>query len=180
MQSNPLVLNSKQESVRRTKAREKLLNLRKEIWPDLQGNAIWDRQVHRGFTTIPRTLPIVMNIIDSLSNGKPAGFVYFVLWCWSFDDPLIIIDNPQSFASESGFTGERALSTWKQRMKTLKSLGFIDSKDGASGEFHYVLVFNPHTIARNLKERIQQHRYIELLDRASQIGAKDMTSDSPA
>lgn len=168
-------MNTKQLAVRRSKAQEKSLRLREEYWPDLKDDDLWDRKRHQGFTTIPRTMPLLMNIIDSLSKNQPAGQAYFVLWCRAFDESLVVIENPAAFAAESGFTGERALTTWRQRMRTLQELGFIDSKDGASGPFHYVLLRNPHTVARKLKDRVQDGLFRQLLDRAFDIGAKDMT-----
>lgn len=168
-------MNTKQAAVRRSKAQEKSLRLREEYWPALKEDDLWDRKRHQGFTTIPRTMPLLMNIIDSLSKNQPAGQAYFVLWCRAFDESLVVIENPSAFAAESGFTGERALTTWRQRMRSLQELGFIDCKDGASGPFHYVLLHNPHTVARKLKDRIQDGLFRQLLDRAFDIGAKDMT-----
>ena len=168
-------MNKKQLAVRRSKAQEKSLKLREEYWPDLKDDDLWDRKKHQGFTTIPRTMSILMNIIDSLSKNQPAGQAYFVLWCWAFDESLLVIESPSKYAAECGFTGERALTTWRQRMGTLQGLGFIDCKDGSSGSFHYVLLRNPHTVARKMKGRIQEGLYRQLLDRALDIGAKDMT-----
>ena len=168
-------MNVKQQAVRRSRAQEKSLKLREEYWPDLKDGDLWDRKKHHGFTTIPRTMPLLMNIIDSLSKNRPAGQAYLVLWCRAFDESLVVIENPATFAAESGFTGERALTTWRQRMRTLQELGFIDCKDGSSGAFHYVLLRDPHTVVRKLKERIQAGLYRQLLDRALDIGATDMT-----
>lgn len=167
-------MNTKQLAVRRSKAQEKSLKLREEYWPGLKGDDLWDRKKHHGFTTIPRTMPQLMNIIDSLSKNQPAGHAYFILWCRAFDESLVVIGNPMAFAAESGFTSERALSTWRQRMRTLQDLGFIDCKDGSSGPFHYVLLLNPHVVVWKLKERIQEGLFRQLLDRAIDIGAKDM------
>lgn len=168
-------MNDKQQAVRRSKAQEKALKLREEYWPSLPEGELWDRKMHRGFTTIPRTMPQVMNIIDSLSKNQPAGSTYFVLWCRAYDEALVVVDTPSALAAESGFTGERALTTWRQRMRALQELGFIDCKEGATGPFHYVLLKNPHTIVKRLKEKIQDGLYRQLLDRALDIGAKDMT-----
>lgn len=168
-------MNTKQLAVRRSKAQEKSLKLREEYWPGLKDDDLWDRKKHQGFTTIPRTMPLFMNIIDSLSKNQPAGQAYFVLWCRAFDESLVIIENPSVFAAECGFTGERALTTWRKRMRTLQELGFIDCKEGSSGSFHYVLLLNPHTVAQKLKKQIQEGLFRQLLDRAFDIGAKDMT-----
>lgn len=168
-------MNIKQNQVKKYKAQEKSLKIREEYWPQLKGDDIWDRKKHKGFTTIPRTIAIIMSIMDSLSKGKPLGQTYFVLWCHVYDDSILIIDNPSTYVAEAGFTGERALTTWNGRMKALQDLGFIDCKDGASGKFHYVLIKNPHQVLWQLKHTIQEKRFRHLLDRALDIGAKDMS-----
>lgn len=168
-------MNIKQQATRRSKAQEKALRLREEYWPDLGHEDIWDRKKHKGFTTIPRTIPLLMNIIDSMSKNQPAGYVYFILWCRAFDEALVVVDSPAALAAESGFTGERAVSTWRGRMRTLHELGFIDCRQGATGPYHYVLIKNPHSVAKQLKGEIPESLYRQLLDRALDIGAKDMT-----
>jgi hypothetical protein len=102
------------------------------------------------------------------------------LWCRTFDESLLAIDNPMTLAFESGFTGERALSTWKDRMRSLVELGFIDAKEGPTGAHHYVLLFNPHKVVWNLKDRIQAGMFRELQTRAIAIGASDMEPAKPA
>ncbi|OGW58321.1 MAG: hypothetical protein A2Z09_00710 [Nitrospirae bacterium RBG_16_43_8] len=90
---------------------------------------------------------------------------------------MVTIANPRIIAFESGFTGQRAETTWKGRMKTLVDLGFINSKPGAVGPYHYVLILNPYAIIKELKEkgeRIPEHIYNALLDRTREIGANDM------
>ena len=53
-------------------------------------------------------------------------------------------------------------------------LGFIDAKEGPSGPYHYVLLFNPHKVVWGLKDRIQASTFRQLQTRAIEIGAKDM------
>lgn len=157
-----------------SKAQEKAKALRDSCWPDLDERMLWNRKVVSGFTTIPRTMPVVMNIIDALSKNKPAGRAYFVLWSRTFDHSLLVIDNPMTLAAEAGFSGERALSTWKDRMRALVDLGFIDAKEGPSGPYHYVLLLNPHKVVWALKSRIQEGMFRQLQARAIEIGADDM------
>ncbi len=171
-------MNIKQNLVKKSKAQEKSLKIRNEYWPQLKQDDIWDRKKHKGFTTIPRTIAITMSIMDSLSKGKPLGQTYFVLWCHVYDDSFLIIDNPSTYVAEAGFTGERALTTWSSRMKSLQDLGFIDCKEGASGKFHYVLIKNPHLVIWQLKYKIQERLFRQLLDRALDVGAKDMSDGS--
>jgi len=129
-----------------SKGTERALRIRSEHWSEVSEELLWHRKRCDGYTTIPRTIPLLMNIIDSKSKNQPAGRTYFGLWCRAYDESLIIIENPMSLAFEAGFSGERAVTTWRQRMSTLRDLGFIDAKPGSSGEFHYVLLFNPHKI----------------------------------
>ncbi len=157
-----------------SKAQEKAKALRDSVWPDLDEQMLWNRKSVSGFTTIPRTMPLVMNIIDALTKNKPAGSSYFVMWCRTFDHSLLVIDNPMTLAVEAGFSWERALSTWKDRMRSLVELGFIDAKEGPSGPYHYVLLFNPHKVVWGLRSRIQESTFRQLQTRAIEIGAKDM------
>lgn len=162
-----------------SKAQEKAKALRDSVWPDLDEQMLWNRKSVSGFTTIPRTMPLIMNIIDALTKNKPAGSAYFVMWCRTFDHSLLVIDNPMTLAVEAGFSGERALSTWKDRMRSLVELGFIDAKEGPSGPYHYVLLFNPHKVVWDLKGRIQESTFRQLQTRAIEIGAKDMQPAQP-
>lgn len=157
-----------------SKGTERALRIREEHWSDVPEARLWHRKRCDGYTTIPRTIPVLMNIIDSLSKNQPAGRTYFGLWCRTYDESLVIIENPMSLAFEAGFSGERAVTTWRQRMSTLQDLGFIAAKPGSSGEFHYVLLFNPHKVVWDLKPRTQSQLFMQLFDRAVDIGAKDM------
>lgn len=163
-----------------SKGQEKAKALRDSCWPDLDEKRLWNRNRFNGFTTIPRTLPLIMNIIDALTLSKPSGRVYFVLWCRAFDEALLVIDNPTTLAFEAGFTGERALSTWKDRMRSLVDLGFIEAKDGPTGAFHYVLLLNPHKVVWLLKDKIQEGMFRQLQARAIDIGASDMEPLKPS
>ena len=162
-----------------SKGQEKAKALRDNCWPGLDDALLWNRKLVKGFTTIPRTMPLVMNIIDALTKNKPAGLVYFVLWCRTFDESLLVIDNPMTLAFEAGFSGERALNTWKDRMRSLVDLGFIAAKEGPTGPHHYVLLYNPHKVVWNLKDRIQEGTFRELQTRAIAIGASDMGPAKP-
>ena len=52
-----------------SKAQEKAKALRDSVWPDLDEQMLWNRKAVSGFTTIPRTMPLVMNIIDALTKS---------------------------------------------------------------------------------------------------------------
>jgi hypothetical protein len=162
-----------------SKGKERALQMRFENWPDVPDAHLWNRARCHGYTTVPRTVAMVMNIIDSLSKNQPAGRTYFGLWCRTYDESVVIIENPLSLAFEAGFSGERAVTTWRQRMQSLLDLGFIDAKPGSSGDFHFVLLYNPHWVVWKLKTRIQPQAFMQLADRAVDIGAADFLQFRP-
>jgi len=114
--------------------------------------------------------------MNKLSNGKPLAETYFALWCRVKESNLIIIENPRLLAGEAGFSGQRSESTWCGRMKKLKELGFIDSKEGSSGDYHYVLLVSPFLVVKKLNDEgnIQESLYNTLYDRMQKIGANDL------
>lgn len=84
-------------------------------------------------------------------------------------------------ALESGFTGQRAENTWRERMKRLEELGFIRSTEGATGDFHYVLLLNPYIAVKKLFENekydVPTVLYNTLIDRVDEIGETTIMVD---
>ncbi|NUE67510.1 hypothetical protein [Snodgrassella sp. ESL0253] len=137
----------------------------------------WDRKTMNGFATIPRVLPITMQILDVLTKGKPIGHTYFCLWARQPDFSFMKIDNPTAFAIEAGFTRERAKDTWKTRMAKLVEYGLIKSYEGHTGPYHYILLRDPVKVMNELNEKgeFQQtclkHLYARFKERAEEVGA---------
>lgn len=170
-------MNKKQTVTRATKIQKKKQALRKQLWGDIAPETIWNRKLNDGYTTIPRTMPIVFQIMDYLSEkSKPISSTYFSLWCRVFDESFIEIKSPDEMAFESGYSGQRAVSTWKARMKILSNLGFIDAKEGASGQYNYVLLKNPYMVIKEhyKNKKIQEGKYNALFARAQEVGAQDL------
>ncbi len=170
-------MNVKQLIAKRSKMQARDLKLREEFWAEIPEEDLWHRKRQTGWITIPRTMPIIISIIDALTKNASAGNTYFCLWCRGFDEQVIDIANPADLAAESGFSGERAVYTWRQRMKSLKALGFIDSRAG-SHDYQFVLLLNPHKVIRRMKREIPENLYTQLFKRALDVGAKDMTEDA--
>ena len=169
-------MNTRQSAARKKSMSERALARRNEYWPEVRDEDLWHRSRNDGFATVPRTLPVILKIIDALTNGKPSGLTYFALWCRNYDESVIAIDSQELLAEESGFSGERKVTTWRARMKALQQLGFIDAKRGASGDFQHVLILNPHLVVRKLGKRVQEGVRHQLFERAQAIGATDMTN----
>lgn len=150
--------------------------LRNNLWPEVNETHLWLRTQRIGFTTIPRTMCLIGRIIDQLSGkGFPLSSTYLTLWCWVFDEAFVEIRNPKEFAYESGFSGPRGETTWRNRMRALEELGFIMSKPGIAGDFQYVLILNPiHVIEKHYKDKHKDHSYNALISRLMQVGADDL------
>lgn len=169
----------KQTRRRRLNMTERAEEQMKIQFPDYPKELLWSRSRNHGFATIPRTLPLAMQAIDVQSKGQPAGHVLLCLWIRAPDHPLLTIDAPTAFATEAGFEGERAVDTWRRRMRTLRDLGFIDAKEGSTGDFHYVLLLNPNIGVEKLKRagKLQNSFYGRFRDRLIDIGAEGDIKD---
>jgi hypothetical protein len=165
--------NGKQATARRMKMSERAQQQMDIHFPGMPVAWVWRRKTNDGYTTLPRTLPIAMQAIDMQSKGQPAGHTLFCLWARSPDHPLVTIENAATFASEAGFIGERAVDTWRRRMKRLRELWFIQTKPGPSGEFHYVLLLNPNAAMEWMRTAnlIQDGLYGRFIDRVIEVGA---------
>lgn len=165
--------NAKQAGVRRLKMAERAQQAMDIHFPGMPPAWMWGRKTNDGFTTSPRTLPIVMQAVDAQSKGQPAGHTLWCLWARSPDHPLITIENPATFAAEAGFAGERAVDTWRKRMKRLRELHMIATKPGATGEFHYVLLLNPNAAMEHIRGSglVLDGLYARFKDRLIEVGA---------
>jgi hypothetical protein len=166
------------------KIAEKQLSLRATLWPNLAADDVWSRKkgdaYNPGFTTIPKTLPLILTIIDALSpKGNPASAVYFDLWCRIFDEGFVTMAGKHGeMAFSSGYAGQRAVQTWARRMDVLDDLGFILIKPGPNSPKGYALVVNPYKVLKLLrtKRRIIDEYWFALAARANEVGATELLS----
>ena len=167
----------------RKKIAQRQLELRARLWPEHHEGFIWQRKKHDGFSTIPRTMPLIMSILDDLSEGHPVSSTYLELWCRAFDECFVTLYKPREMAFHAGHTGQRGERTWRSRMKKLGELGFIDIKAGASGEMSYALIINPYLVIRKLMQEkhpgIRVDKYNALMERAGEISATDLDMPDP-
>ena len=153
------------------------LEARAKIWPDISNHMLWDRTERDGFATVPRAMPLIMNIMDDLAGkGFPVGQTYIEMWCRLYDELFLTLNRPEEMAFYAGFTGQRAVRTWRDRVKRLAQLGFIDLKSGPLGEMSYAVFFNPYHIIKRayLQGGVAEDKYRALVIRANEIGAFDL------
>jgi hypothetical protein len=155
---------------------------RDALWPGAEPN-LWNRKINKGFATIPKTMPLILQAMDELSKGKPLSPTYLGLWCATWDNSMVNVAKHQEMAHASGFSGQRAEYTWAGRMKLLQDLYFINIKPGKSGPISHVLIWNPHYVIRwhhlNKTPGLVEATYNALLERALEIGANDMIDAVP-
>lgn len=56
-----------------------------------------------------------------MTKGAPAGSAYLELWCRSFDECYVDMDDEEGMAFTTGFTGQRAVTTWRGRIRSLRA-----------------------------------------------------------
>lgn len=146
--------------------------VRERIFGDEANYKLWNRQKDNGYVHLPRVLPLVVNILDSVSKGKPLGSTYLALWFRTFDEMLVDTTDESTIAYESGFHSERRITSWQGRIALLESFGFIKTQKIGT-RYQYVLLLHPVKAveALNDKDLIQKEMYDLFMHRAYTVGA---------
>lgn len=148
--------------------------LRDQLWPDA-GAAFWSRKLNKGFTTIPRLLPLVMVLIRRLSGKLDPSSVYLELWARVFDEGLVSITNERDLAFAAGYTGKRAERTMAERLRCLENLGFIRIKADGVRQFAHILILNPLQVCVDKHAERAGHDdvwWTAFVRRANEVGAE--------
>lgn len=156
---------------------QRQLQARKKLWPDVTDEMLWGWRERKGFVPVPRLMPLMMNIMDDLSGkGFPVGQTYLELCSRLYEELFLTLNRPEEMAFHAGFSGQRAVRTWKDRVKRLAALGFIDLKPGPLGELSYAIVLNPYHVIKRayLNKHVQEAKWQALVIRANEIGAFDL------
>lgn len=168
---------AKQTQTRSQRIKERAKRRRLELWPDVPEDKNWNRIGSDGFSTIPRTLTLVGTIADMLAEkNKRVSTTLFGLWCRVWDTGVVIVENEYELATEAGFTGERRVYTWRDRVKQLELLNFIQVKPGPKGPYQFILIINPYQVLYDHRQdgNIQDQYWLSLIERAEEISAKDL------
>ena len=162
---------------------KKQLAIRELHWPGVEPH-LWNRKAHKGFTTIPKTMPLILKAMDEITKGAPVSSTYLTLWCCTWDNSFVVLNKAQDMADAAGFGGQRGVHTWATRMKKLQELHFIDIKPGKSGPMSNAIIWNPHLALRYLHDQktpgLTEATYNALVEWALEVGAKDMTEPFPS
>ncbi|OJU70392.1 MAG: hypothetical protein BGO05_01685 [Rhizobiales bacterium 63-7] len=169
--------------IKKKRAARKTESLRADLWPDLDTDLLWDVDIHDGYTPVPRTMPIIMAIINDLTKGKPAGSTFFELWCRAYKEMYVSLGAAAALATHSGYTGVKAVRMWQERIEQLENLGFIRTAKGSAGRFSHAVILNPHKVIRKLYESgavgVTHDKYEALKERATEVGSDDFKPVKP-
>lgn len=142
---------------RTSKVAKRKIAERDEVFPSA-ASMVYDHTQHDGFATIPKVMPLIFQIMDEVSKDK-LSMVYFDLFCFVFNtkEGYLTALIPKSRAYYAGLHGQRATYIWIERMRKLKDLGFILTKEGESGEFHHVMIVNPLRVVHAITKDPPKH-----------------------
>ncbi len=160
---------------RQSKAAQKRERLRDALWPSA-AESVWSRHSNDGFTTVPRILPLVMHLIKRLAKKGDPSSVYFELWCRAFDEGIVTVSDEMVSAYAAGYSGTRAMRTWREHMLQLQELGFIEVKPAGNREIGHVLILNPLLVSARLyatkPKLVTEEWWSAFVGRANEIGAE--------
>lgn len=163
------------KTARKRAAVDRREKTRNALWPEAAG-LVWDRKKEKGFCTIPRTLPLIMTLIDELAKGKSAAQVYCELWTRAFDEGLVEVLDEEAMAFGAGYvTPGRGVRTWRERIDILEDYGFIEVKPNGSRKYGFVLLRHPHQVIRELRDTKllpNENWWGAFIKRAAEIGAE--------
>jgi len=142
--------------------------LRDQLFPG-SANEIYDRNVHDGFSTVPRTLGLMLTPLEQLAEkGKNVSRVYSELWFRTPDCKFIEVDDEDGIAYASGLSVRR----WRERIDILQELGFVKVKPNGARKYGYIFLPNPNELAVKLRkdDKVSDEWWGAFTKRCSKIG----------
>lgn len=126
--------------------------IRAQYWGD---DDLWGGDNEKGWFRAPRTLPLVLALLSSktLSKTQDLSSVYIELLSRHLDSGVIEMAHEAEHAFAAGYVGERAVRTWRDRMKALEDLGFIKTTEIGNQRYKYVALVHPAAAVRKLQQK---------------------------
>jgi hypothetical protein len=133
-----------------TKHSERRLALRDEIFPD----EVAYEPPEKGWFKVSRGLPLLLALMSSkkVSGELDPTRVYVELLASHIDGEFIELSSEADHALASGYSGDRAVRTWRERMKALERAGFIRTKSTSTQAYKYVLLVPPEEALDKLRK----------------------------
>lgn len=153
-------------------------------FPAVKDEDVWDRD-RGGWASLPRPIGLVANVVikeahkTKYQTSSAAGTTYTTVWLHYQGHGMSRIESEPDAALESGYGGERGITTFRRHMRVLKELGFIDFQEETRGRVKWVLIHNPYQVVKQLYGAgyITKMTYSMMLERADAIGVGDEFDD---
>lgn len=115
--------------------------LKKTHWPDAQPFTT----PAKGFFQPPRTLPYLLALLNhkKVSGNTDPVSTYVELLARHIDHGVVEVQSEADHAFAAGHTGERALRTWRERIRQLEEIGFIKTKAAGNSDYRYIFLVDP-------------------------------------
>jgi hypothetical protein len=166
---------------KKARKRKTLTEYAKEIrglhWPAVTDDQVWSSEAG-GFAIVPRTAGMVAEVVIREAHKKmfnassAAGTTYMTVWLHSQSNGVARIESEEDAAFESGYGGERGVTTFRRHLRTLKTMGFIDFIEESRGRVKWVLIFNPYQVVKKLHDagHLDSQTFRAVSERAMGIG----------
>lgn len=128
---------------------EKRNKFRKQYWPT---DDPWTGE-EDGWFKSPRTLPLLLVLLKtkSLRGKESPATTYLELLSHHYGGGLIELRSESEHAHAAGFTGTRAVRSWKERITALEKIGLIKTQGLGAQKLKYVLLMHPVNVVQTLR-----------------------------
>lgn len=166
---------------KKARKRKTLVEYAKDIrdlhWPTVTDEQVWSSEAG-GFAIVPRTAGMVAEVVIREAHKKmfnassAAGTTYMTVWLHSQASGVSRIESEEDAAFESGYGGERGVTTFRRHLRTLKQMGFIDFIEESRGRVKWILIFNPYQVVKKLHDdgHLDKQIFRAVSERAMGIG----------
>jgi len=136
-------------------ASQKREKIRRDFWPNEDAWTGEKENNDKGWFRAPRTIPLILGLLRSkeLSGRLDPSSVYLELLARHIDGGVIEMVGEDEHAFAAGFTGARAVRSWKERMKILEREGFIKTQQVGNRKYGAVLLVHPTVAVQRLRDK---------------------------
>lgn len=175
--SPPAPSPARKKARKRKSLTEYAKDIRELHWPTVTDEQVWSSEAG-GFAIVPRTAGMVAEVVIREAHKRmfdassAAGTTYLTVWLHSQACGVARLESEEDAAFESGYGGERGVTTLRRHLRTLKQMGFIDFIEESRGRVKWILIFNPYQVVKKLHEdgHLSEQTFRAVSERAMGIG----------
>lgn len=175
--ATPAPPSARKKARKRKTLTEYAKDIRELHWPTVTDEQVWSSEAG-GFAIVPRTAGMVAEVVIREAHRKmfnassAAGTTYMTVWLHSQASGVSRIESEEDASFESGYGGERGVTTFRRHLRTLKQMGFIDFIEESRGRVKWILIFNPYQVVKKLYDdgHLQKQTFRAVSERAMGIG----------